>query len=172
MSGKGGPGYTKRAGKHGKVVYIRVNPNDCMTCIDVCQKVKTITTGMSFAQLVSFALATLCRTVRDDGAVPKRSGFEYAEMMSPWDVNTKNTKTKIRLNKAAELQGSEFVVPALPVGQDNEDVVISNNPRIAKWEREVQELRAKQVIDPVNDRSTEIDQLTQMIAEEYRKDQS
>lgn len=157
--------------KVGRVVYIRVNPKDCMSCIDVCQKVGTVTTGMSFAQLVSLALSSLLETVRRDGAIPTRGGFEYSQMLQPWSGGG-NTKTTVQLNKAIELKGSEFIVPPLPVGQEVTDVVISRNPRIARLERQLIEEQEKQRLDPVNDRSEEILQLNQQIAAEYQKDQS
>lgn len=158
--------------KAGRVVYIRVNPKDCMSCIDVCQKVATVTKGMSYAQLVSMALATLLETMRANHVIPNRDGFEYNEMMQPWSDGKGNTKLKVQLNKAVELQGSEFIVPILPIGQEDKDVVISNNPAIARLENQLREIMAKQQVDELNDRSDEILQLNQQIAAEYAKEQN
>jgi len=158
--------------KTGRVVYIRVNPKDCMSCVDVCQKVGLVTRGMSFAQLVSLALSSLLETVRKDGAIPTRDGYEYNEMMAPWEGG-KNTKVTVQLNRAIELQGSEFVVPPLPTGQDNKDVVISRNPAIARYENLIRELQEKKKYSPENADAydEEILQYTAQIAEEYKKEQ-
>lgn len=168
-----GPGYQKRAGKYGKVVYIRVRPEDCMTCIDVVHKVGRIGYGMGFAQLVSIALATLCETVRKDGAIPKRTGFEYAEMMMPWDADTRNTKSKVKLNKQLDLAGPEAYTPTVPVGHEVTGEVESRNPMVMRLEAKLAELDTRDKIDPegIENREEERLQLLAQIAEEYRKEQ-
>lgn len=150
--------------KAGRVIYVRVNPKDCMSCIDVCHKVITITRGMSFAQLVSVALSTMLETMRHEGIIPIREGFEYSQMMAPWDADRKMTKTKFKLNKEIELQGSEFIAPALPIDKGE-----MSSPATRRLEKQIAELSARHQADPLNSKLEEILALNEQLANEYAK---
>lgn len=76
--------------KPGKVISLRINPKNCLTVLDVCTAIGvTQTVGYSFGQLVSIALSSLLETVRQQNLVPTRSGFEYSEMMKPFENPSK-----------------------------------------------------------------------------------
>lgn len=70
--------------KVGKVVRVRVNPADCMGCVDIVRTLGVNTVGMSFAAVVSLALRSALATLRDNKVIPTRDGFEFAAMMEPF----------------------------------------------------------------------------------------
>lgn len=90
--------------KGGRVVKVRVMPQDCMAAVDVLRNSQTITTGMSFAQVVSTAFHQLLNLAREKGIVPGRDGFEYAEMMEPFQdqPSMKNRGRKLQITQTYE----------------------------------------------------------------------
>lgn len=65
----------------GRVVQIRVTPRDCLSVIDVWDKLGVKIEGASFSQLVSTALASALESFRKNGIIPDRDGTEYSRMM-------------------------------------------------------------------------------------------
>jgi hypothetical protein len=128
--------------KAGKVVTIRVNPRDCMSCVDVVQKVALVTPGMSFAQIVSIALSSLLAGVREAGILPNRDGFEYGQLMQPWETDPRNVRAR-KLDITRELEtataGGERQIPALTVDYQK-----------VRKERRMKELIGKREADPMN----------------------
>lgn len=98
--------------KAGVVVSIRVNPKDCMSIVDVMGKTGLISPGMSFSAMCSLTLSSLLETMRQQGHIPTRSGFEFTELVGPY-MTGKNTK-RIAAAKAIEQVGSDFSAPTLP----------------------------------------------------------
>ena len=150
----------------GRVVRIRVNPKDCMSCVDIAQKVGLVTTGMSFAQVVSMALAASMQTFRERGLVPQREGFEYAEMMRPFadqPSEDKGRTRKLQITETAHLAGSEFHVPAVVAGKPTVDQ--PNSPAWLRKKRRADELVAKREADPQNFSQGEQDELTSLADE-------
>ena len=103
--------------KPGRVVTMRVNSKDCMGVVDVLDKVGAYTPGMSFAQAVSIALASLLETVRTAGALPERTGFEYLEMMQRFPTDRRRGKA-MAIAEAIELHRAEGNIPAIAVPDD------------------------------------------------------
>ena len=67
--------------KPGRTANIRISPKDCMSCIDVVKKTGINLQGASFTIIVSTALSSMLESFRQNGIIPTRDGFEYAEMM-------------------------------------------------------------------------------------------
>jgi hypothetical protein len=65
----------------GEVVHIRVSPEDIMTAIDIIDKSGMQTMGMSLAMVVKWAMSFAFEATRASGAMPRRDGFEYSEMI-------------------------------------------------------------------------------------------
>jgi len=66
----------------GRVVHIRLNPRDCISCVDTCDKLKVNSVGMSFAQVVKIALSSAMESFRVNGIIPNRGGFEFTELVT------------------------------------------------------------------------------------------
>lgn len=103
--------------KAGKVVSLRVNPKNCLTVLDVCRELGVNpSAGYSFGQLVSIALSSLLETVRQQAIVPERTGFEYSEMMKPFEEPSKRAfaqKIKLSNNITAPSFQPQPVIPGV-----------------------------------------------------------
>ena len=66
----------------GRVVSIRLSPQDCMAVVDAAKKMGVRMQQVSFPQLVSLALSAALESFRQNGIIPERDGFEYSEMMA------------------------------------------------------------------------------------------
>lgn len=97
--------------KAGKVISLRVNPKDCMSCIDVLEAAGLPIKNMSFAQVVSLALSSAMETFRTQQVIPTRDGFEFSEMMAPFGGTWSGRhKQKLEVTKLVEGVGSELQV--------------------------------------------------------------
>lgn len=63
--------------KGGMVVYIRVSPRDCISCVDIMDKLEIRTNGMSFDAIVRLALSSLIASAQQNGIIPIPDGFEF-----------------------------------------------------------------------------------------------
>lgn len=98
--------------KAGLVISLRINPKDCMSVVDVLAKTGTVIPGMSFSAMTALALSSLLETMRQQGKIPTRDGFEFSEMMTPY-LSGKHAR-KVATAKALEGLGSDFSAPVLP----------------------------------------------------------
>jgi len=98
--------------KPGLVISMRVNPADCMSVVDVLAKTGLLMEGMSFSGMCSLAFSSLLETVRQQEHIPRRSGFEFTEMVGPF-LHGKHAK-KVHTAKIIQEMGSDFSAPALP----------------------------------------------------------
>ena len=81
--------------KPGQVVYIRLNPKDCMAIADFIQKLGVFKPGMSLGHAASLILSATLEHHRTQGRIPIRSGFEYSEVMTPFDLGQRGNKVVI-----------------------------------------------------------------------------
>ena len=90
--------------KMGRVVRVRVSPDDCMACVDIIKQVGgDVLVGASFAQVVSLSLRSLIQSAREGGAIPHRDGFEYSEMMQPYaDQPHLDRERKLKISTTIE----------------------------------------------------------------------
>ena len=106
--------------KAGFVVRIRVNPTDCLSILDTMRSVGVIVENMSFSSLASLTLSTLLASMRKAGTIPTRDGFEYAQMMRPFE-GAKSTHDKraitesLYLNAAHGLELPKIVMPTVAI---------------------------------------------------------
>lgn len=84
--------------KGGKVVTIRVNPQDCLSVLDVVNSLDIDKGNMTFATQVSLALTCAIDTLRKLKAIPENDGFAYLERMQPYEGG-KSTKNRRRLTE-------------------------------------------------------------------------
>lgn len=81
--------------KPGKVATIRLRPEDCMSIVDILELAKINTNGMTFAAACSAAVGVAMATLRDNGVLPTRQGFEYTDMMSRFIDRPKTRALKL-----------------------------------------------------------------------------
>lgn len=68
----------------GIVTSLRVNPTDAMSVIDMLDYLGVPKENMSFAQAAKIVLASSLEAYRQQGFIPRRTGFEYSEMIAPF----------------------------------------------------------------------------------------
>src|SRR5258706_16257049 len=72
----------------GLVVSIRVNPTDAMSVIDILDRLGITKDNLSFAQATKLALSSLLESARQSDLVPRRDGFEYLDMIKPFELGS------------------------------------------------------------------------------------
>lgn len=97
----------------GTVTRIRVNPKDCISVLDVIEAAGIPNNGMSFAQQVSLALASLLESARKAQLIPEPDTFEYLNRMQPYMGNARNGQKAV-LSKHLNSMGALVQAPALP----------------------------------------------------------
>ncbi len=137
----------------GRVVYIRVNPKDCMSVVDVASKVGLLPPGTAFAQAVSIALSSALESFRQSGVIPVREGFEFSQMMSKFPSTAGEKRLRaLSIARALHSAGSDGQVPA-----------VESNPERMRHARRLEELRIKFAGDEINfseEEKVELQQLT------------
>lgn len=123
----------------GRVVTIRVMPKECMACVDVLRALGVIEQGMTFSRVVSLALMSLVKTAQDLKAIPVRDGFEFNEMMQPFEDTPSHRRRGLAISRALDERGPALAVPPL----------VSDYTRV-RMQRRLDELVAKRQADPDN----------------------
>lgn len=94
----------KLSTKIGQVVRVRVNPKDCMACVDVARQAGYDPGPMSFSQVVSITVGIVLESLRQNKIIPDRDGFEYADIMRYWQVDVKADRArKLGITKSMQL---------------------------------------------------------------------
>lgn len=100
--------------KPGRTANIRINPKDCMACIDVVKKTGMNLQGASFSVIVSTALSSALESFRQNGIIPSRDGFEYTDMMRDYPLQPKEGRARaLAITKTFSMVGSTGQVPAI-----------------------------------------------------------
>mgnify|MGYP001557962641 CR=1 FL=1 len=95
--------------KAGRIVRLRVNPADCMGVADVLSQLGMSPERFSFDQACRIALSSLLESARVHGAIPRRDGFEYTEMMSRFIARVPAEMiAKLQVTKLLHGAGDEF----------------------------------------------------------------
>lgn len=94
----------------GQVVRIRVNPKDCQSVLDLMEKLGLQTFGMSYAQCVSMALASLLETARVQKILPEPNSFEFLNRMQPFMGHSHHRK-KLEAAQVIGGLGEKFHAP-------------------------------------------------------------
>lgn len=138
--------------KSGKVVFIRVNPRDCMGVTDLLKAIG-IDVEMTFPQAVSIALASALETFRSHQIIPRRTGEEYNRMMQRYKLTERERiATVIKTAKLLKLiRGEEEAAPPtadVPTPEQREKierlnklVFIHENFKANMTEEELEEMK-------------------------------
>ena len=140
--------------KPGRVVYIRLTPKDCMSCVDVTAQAGYNPNPMSFGQIVSSAIGVMLESLRQTKIIPDREGFEYASMMARWASDVKADRG-IKLGITRALEFSER--PTLKT--------ITIDPVLARKKIEFEELAFKANHDEQNMSEADKVRLQELLAE-------
>ena len=137
----------------GKVVTIRINPKDCMSILDVLGVTNQMIKGASFPALASLALSALLETVRKNGAIPTRDGFEYNDMMAPY-IGTRRDGVKLAVADTIHRAGSEMRIASVPQEPTEAlaDATTEVTPEVMRARRRLAELMDKK--DLADERSS------------------
>ena len=126
--------------KAGRSVYIRVNPKDCQSVVDVLKRVDILPRGMSFSQGVSIALASCLEGLRQAGVIPTRDGYDFNEVMAAFPLDRKADRVR-KLDITGVIQGKgDFEAPP----------IIVETPERARRRLRYEELRFKLNNDALN----------------------
>lgn len=101
----------------GVVATIRVNPRDCQSVLDLCIAIGMPVGSMSFASMVSMALASGLETLRTSGALPEPDEFQFANRMAPY-MGAGKPGRKARIAKTLHDRGGEMRAPTMPREHD------------------------------------------------------
>lgn len=133
----------------GTVVYMRVNPTDQMSVVDILDVIGQSKENLSFNAAAKIAFATLLESARQAGTIPRRDGFEYGEMLQPFErENLKNRAAKLLLTK-------ELSKPP----RDDEPLLTPGK------QARLLELRFKHEQDPANMDTGELEELSRLLSE-------
>lgn len=141
--------------KPGRTANIRISPKDCMSCIDVVQKTGVNLQGASFTIIVSAALSSLLESMRQNGIIPTRDGFEYAQMMGSYPKQGK-------ANHARALAITKTFQVAMPDGQMP---AVASSSVMKRKKARFDELAFKANHDEANMSVEEREELTTLVLE-------
>jgi len=159
--------------KAGEVVSIRVNPEDVMSCIDICLVAGIYVKGMSLAQVVRTALSGLLEGARTGNVVPHRDGFEYSEMIAKFIVPGHDVR-KLQISNVieqAEVARGNVGLPRSPMAigmmQHAPAIITEDTPDVKRLKanliRRQMELDSKKQADPDNFSTAEQEELTRAV---------
>ena len=154
--------------KSGETVHMRVNSDDIMGCIDVCKVSNVYIPGMSLASIVRLTLSGLLESARAAELIPRRSGFEYSEMVQPILASGRNGK-KLQISNTIELAeasranndlpSSVVHIPTRNKVHDIEDDNPATKRKKGKLLTRILEIQDKQSIDPDNVSAEELQEM-------------
>ena len=102
--------------KRGVVVHLRLNPEDAMGSIDVLKAAGISTFGMGLGMVARLALSGLLEAARKNEIIPRRDGFEYDQMISPYLNTSQASKLQVaEIVESAENHRVAFDLPATAV---------------------------------------------------------
>lgn len=122
----------------GRIVRFRLAPKDCLSVIDVVAQLGLKAERMSFDQACRIALTSVLRSLRATSAIPTRDGYEYGEMMEPFE-SVSRVDAQLRGEVAERLNAEMFSTE--PEKRD---------ARIDHILRRQQEIKDKCTLDPTN----------------------
>ena len=97
--------------KPGKVITIRVRPEDILTAFDVVKKTGALPENYSLATIVNSALAISFATLRGLNFVPTRDGFEYTETLNNWEAAKKSRESQLLTTNALNTTHAPALTP-------------------------------------------------------------
>lgn len=132
----------------GRVVSIRVSPKDCLSSIDIIEKLGLHIPGVSFAQVVSIAYSSMLESMRQNGVIPTRDGTEYNRMMLAFPI-----PLKAQRGRALD------ITRTFNLSSDNQVPAVAPNPDHKRKMLRYEELAYKRTSDSENMSSKESEEL-------------
>jgi len=91
-----------------------------MAAVDVVRKLGLVTSGISFAQVVSLALSAALESLRRNGTLPTREGFEFSELLQPFKYdNPRHRGRKLDITQLVQSEAG-LVAPPVPTEMPTE----------------------------------------------------
>ncbi len=122
--------------KAGKVLTLRIRPEDILTAFDVVKLAGADPTNYSLASITNSALSISFATLRKLNLVPTRDGFEYSEVLSSWEASRKARSVQLETTTTLSSQ----VLTPLPTSTPQEET--------DRKEIRIEELRVKKQFNP------------------------
>lgn len=126
--------------KGGRIIRMRVPPQDCMSVLDGIVKLGLDMNKLSFDAATRIVLSALLEGARKDGVLPQREGFEYLQMM-------RDHLPPDRMPHKLKLQATLVVDNALMSGLRS---IPTSDPGFLRRKARYAELQFKQKQDPLN----------------------
>ena len=136
--------------KPGKVLTLRVRPEDILTAFDIVAQTGAAPQNYSLATIVNSALGISFATLRKLNLVPEREGFEYNEVLNSW--NAARAARSVQLENTTLLNSS----PLKP---------LTTQPEEDRKQLRIEELRVKKEFNPRKWTSTDEQELTSLTGE-------
>lgn len=140
----------------GRVIRFRVNPTDCISVVDVIEKLGLHRERLSFDQACRIALSSLLESARTHGVIPAEpSGFEYEQKMARFQERTS-------ADRLAKLQFTEALQPR---EEFRIRPVFEDDPVRKRKQIRLDELKFKNQQDQLNMSEAEFGELADLINE-------
>ena len=150
--------------RQGLAFKIRFNPEDIMTAIDIVKGAGLFMEGMSLASVVRLAASSAFEQLRQNGAVPKRDGFEYEAMVRPYLGGALARKQIVSQALSARERDSQAMDRSPVPGHALRRALPQNDPSRERLQRELDELVSKKQADPLNfDAQERLDELFDLL---------
>lgn len=140
--------------KPGRVVYMRINPKDCMSIVDALDKLypREVSKEMSFEIATRIVLSAFLEGARSDRIIPDRDGFEYNEVMGRFPGV--NTAPKVKMNFANALDKAQMLQPE--VDDPRTHVTEQDKNKIERMKREADYRDLKELLEQNPERFNEL----------------
>lgn len=133
----------------GKVVRVRLMPQEIMACIDIVRATKQpVVDGLSLDGVVRAGITSMCVTLWRAGLLKQRDGFEFADMIKPFVQARLSRKVQLaHTMNLAELQAQSKDIQ-LYGGLDIEQPELTEDDIVTSRERTRETLRAEGYSEP------------------------
>lgn len=148
---------------------VRMNPQEVMSCIDCVNAVGADMEGMSLSAVVKRGISIALQTLRSSEVIPTRDGFEYEQMIAPYEGLTRVQKIKVGHKLVMEDQQRQAMdIPPPSLHTKVDPRVASITPQEARLTRRRGELLLKQNADPDNfdgNEAAELDRISRQLSQ-------
>lgn len=137
------------------VFSLRLNAPEAMGVVDILNVLGIPSDNLSFSQATKIVVAAVIENYRQAGTIPRRTGFEYIEMLAPF-TKPNISQRSARLKSAAELN-KERTLPNLLAAHETPE----HRSRRVRYE----ELMFRRNEDPINFTDQDLTELAGLIGE-------
>lgn len=97
----------------GRVIHARINPEDAMSVVDILDKLGLTAERFSFDAACRIVLSSLLESVRVQGGIPRRQGFEYSTLMQRFQERVPRDRIEKLVNTSVlDTEGSKLHIRA------------------------------------------------------------